>query len=495
MDQIPKPNEKKEEKLEFLKRDEIQTMEKDVAKLREGEAQKERERVSSLMPEEKTEKVKMEDIRREPLGKTEEPKKDILIPRPPQKPPISRKLLIRVLPILLVFLIAGFLYWYFAIRADETPSQAPPETEQPEETPSPPETTGEEPVLEEKEVKAPKPSTIQRMLSQGFYAPSTPRIIDTIIIHSAYNVFNKDYHDVEGIIQEYEFYQVAAHYLVDRQGIIYQMVTDEDIAYHAGTSRMPDGRTDVNNFSVGIELIYTKTETPTETQYQTLAQLVKYLEQEHDIPSENILGQNQIAPDRKTDPWNFDWQYFYSLIEISSLEQTEVEEPSEETKASKPLIAQRILGLGYHFPGTPRTIDTIIIHSVYNALEGNPHDVEGVIQEYTLYKVAAHYLITRDSLIYQTVPDKAVAYHAGFSEMPDGRINVNDFSIGIEVVYTKTETPTETQYQALAQLVKYLQQEYNVPLENILGHKDVAPDRKTDPWNFDWEKFNQMINN
>ena len=172
---------------------------------------------------------------------------------------------------------------------------------------------------------------------------------------------------------------------------------------------------------------------------------------------------------------------------------TEEEPMPEIPEVLKPLINERALDWGYNVPTISRTIDTIIIHSVYNALWENPHDIEGVIQEYKIYKVAAHYLIARDGTIYRLAPDEAIAYHAGVSQMPDGRTGVNNFSLGIEIIHTKTEFPTEVQYQSLAQLVKYLKQEYNVPLENILGHKDIAPERKTDPWNFDWEKLNELI--
>ena len=66
--------EEKEEKLEFLKREEIKTMQKDIAALREVEAQKERERIAVIKTDagkEKTEKP--------------EPIKTALIPKPPKK--------------------------------------------------------------------------------------------------------------------------------------------------------------------------------------------------------------------------------------------------------------------------------------------------------------------------------------------------------------------------------------------------------------------------
>jgi len=183
---------------------------------------------------------------------------------------------------------------------------------------------------------------------------------------------------------------------------------------------------------------------------------------------------------------------------IPPTEEEIIEKPEiVKPEISAPPITERILGWGYQISSSPRLIDTIILHSSYNDLDGDLHDTEKVIEEYKMYEVAPHYLIARDGTItiYRLVLDKNIAYHAGASKMPDGRTSVNNFSIGIELIYTETESPTEAQYQILAQLVKYLQQEYNIPLQNILGHKDVdiAPPFKSDPWNFDWEKFYTSI--
>ncbi|MBU3964172.1 N-acetylmuramoyl-L-alanine amidase [Patescibacteria group bacterium] len=104
--------------------------------------------------------------------------------------------------------------------------------------------------------------------------------------------------------------------------------------------------------------------------------------------------------------------------------------------------------------------------------------------------VAPHYLIARNGDIYQLVTDKAVAYHAGNSKMPDGRTNVNNFSIGVELIYAKNDTPTEVQYDSLSKLVDYLVDKYKIPLKNIVGHEDISPaNRQDDPANFDWNKI------
>ncbi|MCS6278390.1 MAG: N-acetylmuramoyl-L-alanine amidase [Opitutus sp.] len=62
--------------------------------------------------------------------------------------------------------------------------------------------------------------------------------------------------DLDLIIQIFRTYGVAPHYLIGRKGEVIQLVEDNDMAYHAGVSTMPDGdgRTGVNYFSIGIEL-------------------------------------------------------------------------------------------------------------------------------------------------------------------------------------------------------------------------------------------------
>jgi len=114
-------------------------------------------------------------------------------------------------------------------------------------------------------------------------------------------------------------------------------------------------------------------------------------------------------------------------------------------------------------------------------------------------KVSAHYMIDNDGKIYQLVDDKKRAWHAGPSQLHGKATDVNGRSIGIEIVNDGSgKTPfTDAQYKALIQLTGFLKQEYKVPMENIVGHKDVAvpKGRKSDPAaNFDWSRVRKGIN-
>lgn len=149
-------------------------------------------------------------------------------------------------------------------------------------------------------------SITDRLMSTGFAVPSKARSIDTIVLHSSYNPNKGDAYGVSEIVQIYESYGVSAHYLIDRSGKVYRLVEDQNIAYHAGASKMPDGRKDVNNFSIGIEMINKEDTQFTKAQYEAVNDLIASLKKKHGI--KHVVGHGDIAPTRKTDPWNFDWK-------------------------------------------------------------------------------------------------------------------------------------------------------------------------------------------
>ena len=103
-------------------------------------------------------------------------------------------------------------------------------------------------------------------------------------------------------------------------------------------------------------------------------------------------------------------------------------------------------------------------------------------------KVSAHLVIYRNGLIKQYVSFLDRAWHAGES-MLNGVSNCNDFSIGIELEGWVDDPCgyTQDQYSNLKNVLALLKRTYKIPVENIVGHQDIAPDRKQDPGVFfDW---------
>lgn len=108
-------------------------------------------------------------------------------------------------------------------------------------------------------------------------------------------------------------------------------------------------------------------------------------------------------------------------------------------------------------------------------------------------RVSAHCLIRRDGEIVQYVPFNKRAWHAGVS-CYQGREKCNDFSIGIELEGTDTQPYTDAQYQQLAAITRTLIKLYPAIADNMTGHSDIAPGRKTDPGSaFDWAKFRTLV--
>ena len=116
-------------------------------------------------------------------------------------------------------------------------------------------------------------------------------------------------------------------------------------------------------------------------------------------------------------------------------------------------------------------------------------------------EVSAHYLVSDNKLepVYSLVNENKRAWHAGVSDWK-GRNNLNDTSIGIEIVnggdVSGTFVPyNDFQIKEVAVLVKYLADKYEIPATNILGHSDIAPQRKSDPGPlFPWKELYTKYN-
>ena len=148
-------------------------------------------------------------------------------------------------------------------------------------------------------------------------------------------------------------------------------------------------------------------------------------------------------------------------------------------------------------------IDTIILHCI--SLPEGKYDNDNVIEFFTNkldynkhpsfddlrdLKVSSHLFIRRSGEIIQFVPFNKKAWHAGKSYYK-GRSNYNDFSIGIELEGSVKDSYTNEQYNKLKICILLLKELFpSIQDNNILGHSDIAPGRKTDPGsNFSWERI------
>lgn len=129
-----------------------------------------------------------------------------------------------------------------------------------------------------------------------------------------------------------------------------------------------------------------------------------------------------------------------------------------------------------------------IEHLFCNTLDPEAHPY---YREIHTLRVSAHFLIRRDGNIVQFVPCPLRAWHAGASSW-HGTGNCNDFSIGIELEGCDDRPFEPRQYLVLARLIRTLR--HHFPVEDIVGHADIAPGRKTDPGpHFDWAHLHQLL--
>ena len=154
----------------------------------------------------------------------------------------------------------------------------------------------------------------------------------------------------------------------------------------------------------------------------------------------------------------------------------------------------------------PASIDLVVVHNISlpagefgnpfiedlfcNRLDCASHpsfaDLENL-------RVSSHLLIRRTGAITQFVSFLDRAWHAGVSHFK-GRDDCNDFSIGIELEGTDHLPYTDSQYRVLQSVLLALIKEYEINTDAVVGHSDIAPERKTDPGPaFDWVRVRNSI--
>ncbi len=140
-----------------------------------------------------------------------------------------------------------------------------------------------------------------------------------------------------------------------------------------------------------------------------------------------------------------------------------------------------------------KKIKFIIFH--YTGMKKDSEAIERLTN--TQSEVSSHYLIKNNGEVVVLVPDLYVAWHAGVSSWKNFK-SLNMSSIGIEISNPghdfKYKKFSKKQIQAILKLSKFLIKKYKIDKSNILGHSDIAPNRKKDPGEkFPWRylaKFN-----
>ncbi|MEC7575687.1 MAG: N-acetylmuramoyl-L-alanine amidase [Pseudomonadota bacterium] len=107
---------------------------------------------------------------------------------------------------------------------------------------------------------------------------------------------------------------ISPHYMIDADGTLFQFVDEDKRAWHAGVSTWK-GETDINSLSIGIELVnegeYADYPPFADAQIDMLVTLCRAIQARYDIPAADVIGHDDIAPDRKKDPGpSFPWTEF-----------------------------------------------------------------------------------------------------------------------------------------------------------------------------------------
>ena len=164
-----------------------------------------------------------------------------------------------------------------------------------------------------------------RLPSPNFGPRPAQACIDLIVVHSislppgqyggqaVQQLFtNRLDWDAHPYYQQIQGLQVSSHFYIRRDGELWQFVSCDDRAWHAGRSHYR-GRDNCNDDSIGIELEGLEGDTFEPQQYDCLARLCRQLAARY--PIAHIAGHEHVAPGRKQDPGaGFDWVLLSSLL-------------------------------------------------------------------------------------------------------------------------------------------------------------------------------------
>jgi N-acetylmuramoyl-L-alanine amidase len=137
----------------------------------------------------------------------------------------------------------------------------------------------------------------------------------------------------------------------------------------------------------------------------------------------------------------------------------------------------------------PGRIDMLVLH--YTGMQSAAAAIERLCDLDA--RVSAHYVVGEDGTVWRLVAEERRAFHAGISCWR-GEHDLNHVSIGVEIVNPGHEWGyrrfPEMQMAAVERLCHEVTARNPIPPDRVVGHSDIAPDRKADPGElFDWPRL------
>ena len=181
-------------------------------------------------------------------------------------------------------------------------------------------------------------------------------------------------------------FKVSCHYLINRNGKIFQMVKEKNIAWHAGKSKWKKFNK-INENSIGIELVNKGHQFGYQNfskfQIKSLIWLCKKLKKKYNIKSENFLGHSDIAPLRKIDPGEkFPWKNL-SNHKIGKWYKVKKFKTDINLKARKKIFFKNLKKIGYgYFSLSKRSIKDMKIIKAFQR-RYLPENVNGILDKKT----------------------------------------------------------------------------------------------------------------
>lgn len=131
----------------------------------------------------------------------------------------------------------------------------------------------------------------------------------------------------------------------------------------------------------------------------------------------------------------------------------------------------------------------VIHHTAMDSAEAALHRLCDTDPPEGLSPVSCHYLIAEDGRLWQLADEADRAWHAGAGQW-GGATDVNSRSIGIELANPAPNPFAEPQMAQLETLLPQILARWQIPPERVIGHSDMAPERKSDPGpRFDWRRL------